>query len=210
MKKGPGNDIGRRPAMRSEAWNTAAEEHLFPKPGSVINLAIRLKAWRHLEAIDPAWRQKDTTVPPETANLEEHRKFHTLHQLRDSEDFNFKRLQTEVMAFEQQYQKAFREGGEEGRRFARQLSKAFAMSEDRLSSRNDTGRQYTVSVAGIMTERYISLHRFRFHRYGKSGPTSDEGRNSFVESTSAVRLSEGLQTLCRSSNIGPIRRGRIG
>jgi len=40
-------------AIRLEAWNKAAEEHLVTKPGSVVNLAIGLRAWSHLEATDP-------------------------------------------------------------------------------------------------------------------------------------------------------------
>jgi hypothetical protein len=55
MEQDPGNDIERRMAIRLEAWNKAAEEHMVPlSRGAFVNLAMfGLRAWSHLEATDP-------------------------------------------------------------------------------------------------------------------------------------------------------------
>jgi len=144
MERDPGEDIGRRYAMRSELWNRAAEEHLSPKSGSVANLAIGLRAWRHLEATDPVWREKDATVRPKNPSLEEIDKL-----------FTFKKLRSQAMSFEEQYKKAFLTGGEEGRRFARQLSKAFAIPEDQISSKVTLAGSILLTWDAIMVQRLI-------------------------------------------------------
>jgi hypothetical protein len=148
-------DITRRIAVRFEAWNRAAEEHLVLKPGSVPNLATGWKAWRHLQAIDPAWRERDTTISPEIASLEEIIKF-----------LNFRKLQIWATDFHQQKEKAFLIGGEEGRRFARQLSKAFAIPEDQIRWKISLNGEVLLTWMEITYQRckaYVEGTRLDWH-----------------------------------------------
>lgn len=161
-------DIEMRIAARFRAWGKAYEEHLALEPGSVFDLANGVRALRHLEATDPGWREKNpiallnTAPPQEVPNI--------LH---------FSKLQALALGFEQQLKTALSRGGEDGRRFARQLSKAFAIPEDQL--------HWTISLAGEVLLTWIEISRQRLQNY-KAGsrldfdtrPTPQEIRSSIV------------------------------
>lgn len=124
MGRDPNKDIKRRVAMRSQKWNEAWKKHLGFEPSDKPDLAFGLVTWRLLETIDPKWREKDITVSPKTV----------MTAAEVDNLWKIMKFQKFALAFEQQFKKALLLGGEEGRRFARQLSEVFSKGMDQSFS----------------------------------------------------------------------------
>jgi hypothetical protein len=131
-----------------EAWRRAANEHLDPKPGTVVYLAYRFRAWRKLEQSHPKWRREEPSTD-----------WPTLESL--TAYFEFKKLQPLAIEYERQRYEA--ECKQDYKFFAR-LAKAMRRLFD------DKGVILTTSGAVLETWRmqffatgckYVTQRRIR-------------------------------------------------
>jgi hypothetical protein len=159
VNQGSAENIRKLQARRAEAWNKAAEKYLYPKPSSVAALAIGLRAWCYLERIDPAWREKETTVPLENSSPEDRRKFWIRNDLWTPEAIQkflvFKQRKFEALAFEQQYRKAFFDRGEELKRFFRRLQEASEIPDELIYPSTATSRALTLDGRVLLAWKRI-------------------------------------------------------
>jgi hypothetical protein len=152
--------------QRGKAWELAAEEHLYPKRGSIAALALGVRAWRYLERTTPGWRERDTTECPKSLRLEEIKGF-----------FEFKKQQKLAFGFEEQYKKAFLAGGSEAHLFTRRLSEAFKIPEEEISSSVTLAGSILLAWDAINFQRLCEADQRSYNR----PPTKAEIR-SLIES----------------------------
>jgi hypothetical protein len=119
MEEVPRDEIEKREALRSEVWDRAAKKHLFLKPGSVIDLAAKLNAWRHLESTNPAWKENKMVRLPGFTTAETADEFYQF--------FDPKRFLSEAMTFDQEYRKALLN---KDHVFLRRVADASSISKD--------------------------------------------------------------------------------
>jgi hypothetical protein len=119
LEEVPRDEIERRERLRSEVWERAAKEHLFLKPGGVMDLATKLNAWRHLEATNPAWRENKLVRLPGFTTPEKADEFYQF--------FDPKRFLSEAMTFDRQYREALLN---KDRVFLRRVADACRITKD--------------------------------------------------------------------------------
>jgi hypothetical protein len=111
---------------RWQAWNNAADAHVWPKAGSMLHLASVAKAWREYEALKAA-RLFEKHGLPNLPRTEDSLGLPAAQKLDELEELE---LRYKAQMFEAYYTRAFHM---KDHKFCRRLAEAFALPDEEIS-----------------------------------------------------------------------------
>ena len=119
---------------RWELLANAAEEHIDPKEGSTVDLALGFKAWHHMNTVLPNWRQSKTSLPPDTPLVDPDKP--ESYQAFLKTYFEFQALRNRAARFENQWLQGLM--GPNRAAFCRNLSDALRLPDPEIIRIHDT------------------------------------------------------------------------